>query len=450
MKNSSKENPLWQFITSIKLAVFLLITLAITSIAGTIIPQGEPLQKYLEHYGPTFFKVIKTLHLYDTYHSWWYLSLLGLFSLNLISCTLKRLPFTLKLYKRDALATDPDKLTRMPFKAVWEVNPQLEEGKKEEIVSSFSKKSGGITGEREVAGGKLYVSEKGKWSHWGLYGLHASILVILIGAIIGSFLGFKGFIMLMEGSAADEIIDRQSGQKIPLGFTVRCDSFTVSFYDTGAPKEFRSDLTIIDNGKEVLHKALRVNDPLEYKGITFYQASYQAAPQVTLRVVTSDGRQRTFTVPTFEKALWPETNLALGVLQYLPSVHGVPAVRVWVEYGSGPAQAIWVLKGHDKEVKLGDNLFRFALLDAKEKYMTGLQIKKDPGVWVVWLGCTALILGFAVVFWVPHRKMWLWIGKNGKKDVVLLSGQANKNRIQFEQDFNQVKEVLEQHIGERS
>ena len=55
---------------------------------------------------------------------------------------------------------------------------------------------------------------------------------------------------------------------------VRCDKFEVSFYDTGAPKEFRSDLAIIDKGREVLKDSIIVNDPLTYEGITFYQANY--------------------------------------------------------------------------------------------------------------------------------------------------------------------------------
>ncbi len=450
MKKSSNENPLWRFITSIKLAVFLLITLAITSIVGTLIPQGESLQSYLDHYGPTLFKVIRSLHLYDTYHSWWYISLLGFFTLNLISCTLKRLPFTLALYKKDNLNVDPDKLIRMPFKAKWKLNPNMDDGQKKAIVSAFSKSAGGITGEREVAGGRLYLSEKGKWSYWGLYGLHSSILIILIGAIIGLFYGFKGQIMLMEGSITDHATDPQTGKKIPLGFSLRCNSFNVSFYDTGAPKEYRSDLTVIDQGKEVFHKAIRVNSPMEYKGITIYQAYYQAVPRVTIKIVASNGKQKVFNLPTFQKTTWPEAALSFGILQYLPNVHGVPAARIWIDNGSGPAQAVWVLKNRDQEVEMGSNLYRFSLLGAKERYMTGLQIKKDPGVWVVWLGCTALIIGFVIVFWVPHRRMWLWIGKNNGKDIVIISGQSNKNRIQFEQDFRRTERVLEQHIGERS
>ena len=63
---------------------------------------------------------------------------------------------------------------------------------------------------------------------------------------------------------------------IMLPFQIRCDDFEASFYDTGAPKEYRSDLTIIDKGQEVLKQSIRVNDPLSYQGVTFYQASYGA------------------------------------------------------------------------------------------------------------------------------------------------------------------------------
>ncbi len=449
MKKSSNENPLWRFITSIKLAVFLLITLAITSIVGTLIPQGESLQSYLEHYGPTLFKIIRALHLNDMYHSWWYVSILGFFTLNLICCSIKRLPFTLALYRKDNLNIDPDKLFRMPFKARWEINSGLDDAKKEAIVKAFSKNAGGITGKRSLSDGTLYLSEKGKWSHWGLYGLHASIIIILIGAIIGIFYGFKGQVMLMEGGITNQAIDPQTGKPIPLGFSLKCNSFNISFYDNGAPKEYRSDLTVIDQGKEVLHKAIRVNSPMSYKGITIYQAYYQAVPRVTLKITTSNGHQKTFSLPTFKKINWPEAALSFGVLQYLPNVHGVPAARVWIDNGAGPAQAIWILKNRAREIKMGPNFYKFLLIDAQERYMTGLQIKKDPGVWVVWLGCTSLIIGFIIVFWVPHRKMWLWIGKNDGKDIVVVSGQSSKNRIQFEKDFRRIKQVLEQHVGER-
>jgi len=291
------------------------------------------------------------------------------------------------------------------------------------------------------------MAESGKWSYWGLYGLHISILIIFAGAVYGSLAGFKGRIMLLEGETTDyAVAAADPSEKIPLGFSIRCDRFFVDFYDTGAPKEFRSDLTIIDHGKEVVKKSILVNDPLTYKGVTFYQSSYQSIPEVSVKVSASSGAVRTMVIPAFQRVSWPEAGLTMGLMKFLPNVHGVPAARIWIGDASGRADALWLFQGGVKDITAAGKPYRVEMISATERYMTGLQVKKDPGVWVVWLGCTGLIAGFAIVFWVGHRRMWLYIGPDGK--TVLLGGQSNKNRLQFEKDFNALAEAIDKVTGE--
>jgi len=452
MKASSsiyQDNPIWRFFSSVRLAVFLLITLAITSIAGTLIPQGESLQFYLETYGPNFFRIIKVLHLNDTYHSWWYLILLGLFSANLIVCTLRRLPFTLRLFRRDNLSVDYERLLRMPFKKDWEIKGELDNDSIQSIISAFKDIAGKFHERIDVDGGRLFLAERGKWSYWGIYGLHSSIMIIFFGALVGLFMGFKGNVMLPEGETIDHIVNRQTGEQIPLGFSVRCDRFNISFYDNGAPKEYRSDLTVLNGNNEVARKSIVVNDPLVYRGITFYQASYRAIPEVAVQVAKSDSPRRSLIISAFQKALWPEEQLTFGLMQYLPSVHGSPAAQIWIGDQEGRAGALWLLKGNEKQFKKGEKLYRISLTNANQRYLTGLQVKKDPGVWIVWLGCAVLIVGFSVVFWVPHRRIWLWIGRRKGKTIVILSGQINKNKLQFEKDIRKIEDALDSSLGAR-
>ena len=92
-------------------------------------------------------------------------------------------------------------------------------------------------------------------------------------------------------------------------------------------------------------------------------------------------------------------------------------------------------------------MYKISLTNAKQRYLTGLQVKKDPGVLIVWLGCTVLIVGFAVVFWVPHRRMWLWIGHRKGRTVVILSGQTNKNKLRLEKDMKKIEEALNSNLG---
>ena len=120
--------------------------------------------------------------------------------------------------------------------------------------------------------------EKGRWTRFGVYMVHLSVVILLIGGLIGSIFGFDGFVNIAEGESVQRIRLRNSTQTVMLDFAVRCDDFNVSFYETGAPKEFRSSLTILEAGKPVRQKDIIVNDPLRYKGISFYQSSYGSLP----------------------------------------------------------------------------------------------------------------------------------------------------------------------------
>ena len=451
-KVEAKSSIILNVLSSVRLAITLFILLAVTSIIGTVLPQGETLQFYLENFGPAWFKIINTLQLYDTYHSWWYLSLLGLFSANLIVCTLRRLPYTIRLYQRDALDLSRDDLKRRPFKKQWNIKGRAgDKDIRERLKGVFSGIGGSVRTKQDVQGGELYLLEKGKWNYWGVYFIHVSILVIFAGAVFGSLTGFKGRIMLLEGESTNQVIKMdQAGnvKKIPLDFTVKCDKFRVEFYPSGAPRLFQSDLSIIRENKVVKEKSIVVNDPLSYDGITFYQSSYQSLPAVQIKIISPDGKQRLLHLSAFEKAAWPETGLIIGLIKYLPNVHGAPAARIYIGEPSGNGEALWLLKGHDKEYRTGDSVFRISLIDAGEKYMTGLQVKKDPGVWLVWLGCTLLILGFAVVFWVSHQRYWLWLSSGRGNLQVVLAGQTNKNRMSFEKHFKNIEKEIEKITGE--
>ncbi len=90
-KQRNLPQSLWDLFCSLKLTMFLLISLAITSIIGTVIPQGPP-QEYLEQISPAKFKLYQSLGFFDMYHSWWFILLLYLLTLNLVSCSITRLP----------------------------------------------------------------------------------------------------------------------------------------------------------------------------------------------------------------------------------------------------------------------------------------------------------------------------------------------------------------------
>ena len=94
---------LWDFFCSLKLTISLLISLALTSIIGTIIPQGKLAPEYVASISPVKLQIYSKLGFFDMYHSLWFITLLYVFSLNLVCCSVKRLPHVFKFISEPAL-----------------------------------------------------------------------------------------------------------------------------------------------------------------------------------------------------------------------------------------------------------------------------------------------------------------------------------------------------------
>ena len=264
----TEQNTFMRFFSSIRLTLFTLFALAVTSIIGTVIPQKEPMQFYIQKYGENWATVFHMLYIPDMYGSRWFLSFLVLLSINLIVCTIDRFPNIWKLVTADVLSQDPDRIEKMSNRHVLSAKSSHQDAVA--IVTDVLHKAGWNTEQTNKNNGLLLGSQKGAWTRLGVIGVHVSIIIIFIGAIIGSVLGYKASVMIPEGSATDRVYETGTNKAIPLGFQVRCDRFALSFYDTGAPKEYRSDLTVFENGKKAIKKSIVVNDPMDYKGLTFY------------------------------------------------------------------------------------------------------------------------------------------------------------------------------------
>ena len=444
-----KKHPVWAFFSSVKLALFLLFILAGSSIIGTVVPQNEPAQFYVQQYGPNMAAFMQRLGVPDMYNSWWFLGLLGLFSLNLIICSLERIPQAWRLVTRDNLSTPVDRLRKMGIRKEIELDRPLAEAV--EKTASHLARHGWKSTRREVADGILLFAQRGAWTRFGVYIVHTSILVILLGAIIGSpavarkilknpNIAFKGSIMIPESREADYVWTFHTGDKIDLGFSIRCDFFTIEYYANGMPKTYLSKVTVIDHGKEVLTTDLKVNKPLTYKGVTFYQASYQPYPNfiVTLKN-KGTGATRTAIIPAGKQIKWPDLGVSFGIINREVLGEVVRRVKIWFSDHKDKPSRFWIETGREAVIERPSGTFS---LTTRQLYATGLQVTKDPGVWFVYSGCGMMLLGLLVAFFMSHRKVWAFIHEEDGRSVVLLAGSANKNKLGFEKRFAALAESL--------
>jgi len=440
---------LWDFFCSLKLAISLLIALAITSIIGTIIPQGQIPPEYIQSISETKFKLYSMLGFFDMYHSWWYILLLYLFTVNLVACSIKRLPRVWKMVTEPALLLDPTLEKTLSQVVTRQVSGTVDEvaGK----MGAFLEKhvSRPVVTRKE---GEIHLfAQKNPWCRLGVYVTHLSIVIIFVGAIIGSLFGYKGFVNIVEGTMTDTIYTR-SEKPIKLDFALKLEKFSVSFYDSGAPREFRSVLTVYENGKPVpglTNRPTIVNDPLTYKGITFYQSSYGMAGEGSLYYFTirprKGGEAKQYVARQGEIVRLPNgagfrvLEATQEVRQVIPQFSG-PAARV--EYfppgATEPQPPFIVFKNYPQMDEMRGGDFSFIYEGADDKYFTGLQVAKDPGVWVVWFGCALMTIGIIMAFFMSHTRVWVRV-EPGK---ATLAGTASKNQAAFQQRFEDLTTIF--------
>ncbi len=285
--NKEKESAdffgrLWKLFASVRLTVVILLSLAVTSGIGTIIPQNKRPDEYLNEYGEFFYKILSAFDIFDMYHSWWFQFLLLMLVINVIVCSTKRFSALRKIIFVKDPSFDVSKFRNLSDKEEFSDSRSLEDLKR--IYVPIVSRRFGYRRIEETNNGFCIFAEKGRWTRIGVYVVHFSVILLLIGALIGSFLGFAGSANIPEGRTINKIRLYNTGKVQALNFGIRCDSFNVKFYDSGAPSEYRSSLTILEQGKSVLTRNIIVNKPLRYKGINIFQASYGELPsrEITL------------------------------------------------------------------------------------------------------------------------------------------------------------------------
>ena len=426
---------LYDLFSSVKLAIFLLLTLAATSIIGTIVEQQQDPDKYLKEYGEAAYRIFKFLGFTDVYHSWWYVLLLSLLGVNLIVCSVKRLP---KIWK---VARHPRKTLPEGSEVSLKIAHRLtiSAGDIESVanailnvLSKFGYKTEKIKSDSKD---EIYIfSDKNVFARFGVYIVHFGVLIVLIGGLLTALFGFRGYMNLCEGCGSNLVTFFGSEKVMELPFTVVCDKFNVEFYPSGMPKKYLSKLSVVENGKVAKREMIEVNTPLKYKNIYFYQASFGRGAFL-FYVKRENGEPAPIAV-ALGQPFKVSDNIYLSLISFSKS-------RIEVQLTRDGRVTTAVIEPRTWYKIPGSNV-SVALADFKAVSYTGLQVSYDPGTWVVWTGSTILVLGLIVAFFVSHRRVWgrVKLVRENKVNVVI-GGIASKGTEGLGKELEEVLGVLE-------
>ncbi len=430
------KRELLPLLADLRLAIALLLGIAIASILGTVIEQGETLAFYQANYpqDPALFgfldwQFILTWGLDHVYRTWWYLALLILFGASLTACTFTRQITALRWFSRTwNFYTQPrqfDKLAlsgEVPQGTIAAVTPLLAQ-----------------------RGYRIFTRDRALYAHKGVVGrigpilVHASMLIILAGAILGAMTGFFAQELVPSGQVFQIQNIFEAGPwaaaRIPKDWQVRVNRFWIDYTPEGVIDQFYSDLSVLNaQGAEVKRKTIHVNEPLRYRGVTLYQADWGIAAvrvrlnnspelEVPMAQLPTSGKLRTW-------GTWLPTkpDMSDGVALIATDLQGTLLV-----YNNDGELVATVRKGMSTEV----NGVTLAIADIVGS--TGLQIKADPGIPVVYLGFGLLMVG-VLMSYVSHSQVWaleaegsFWVG-----------GRTNRAQVAFERELLKILEALEQ------
>jgi len=452
--DSSFLKRIWRFFTAVKLTVVLLVLLAATSIIGTIIPQNSSPAFYFQNYGESLYKLFSVLGVFDMYNAWWFLTLLALLAVNIVVCSIDRLRAKWKIIFPGQIPFKPERYRKLKNKVVFEANEDMERllpAIKQVLGKKFS-----FVSENPTDSGVGLYAEKNRWTRIGAYVVHASILLLLIGGLIGGILGVSGNMRLDEGEKSSVFAISGKQQHHDLGFSIKCNSFDVSFYDTGMPEEFRSNLTIIKEGKEVLTSDILVNHPLSFEGYKIYQSSYgtSSADNLVLKIESPEsGMVYTRQVEKGESIQLPEGGGTFELAGFHPNYS-------FRGHAVGEAFTGILKKGDDdqgKQIMLPVRFPTFdkmrqgdlvlSVKDYEKTYYTGLQVAKDPGVPYVYVGFILMIAGCFVTFFMSHQSVMVEVSrKRNPVCEVSIAGTANRNsqsmKLRIEKLATEIKESI--------
>ena len=446
-------------ISSVRTGIVLLIIAGLASAAGTLIlqrPMTDP-EKMQRAYSPAMLHWLDALGLTDVFHAWWFAALLALLGVNIVLASIERFPNVWHYFARPYRRPEAHFLTGLPMQReipVDDLRTGMDAAERAFRRTGFKPQRIG-----EGPEASLYV-EKYRFARLAAYVVHASLLLIFAGGITDAVWGYRGFVSLGLHDQTSQI-ELSSGARKVLPFTIRCQGAGQENYPDGTPRRWWSKLVVLENGREVKHKEIAVNDPLVFQGVRFFQASYGSSGQVSSLLLTATPRKGSGPTKEFElrpnetfpldsgtsvrlAAFVPDFVLNGNQIESRSDQPNNPAIELTVDSKQAGTSVVWLFPRFPGFSHPGNSPYTFEFRDLKTGYFTGLQVAHEPGQWLVWAGVLLMGVGLAMAFYFVHLRFWVVPVSDGRGRLVLWVGaSASKNREELEKRFGRLVEEIE-------
>src|SRR5690625_2161501 len=471
--NRTIVDKIWNFFSSVKVGVMLIVIALIASGLGTIFPQEMYIPAEAENRDPAVFyeewyglpgKIYYQLGFHELYSSWWYMILIALIGISLVICSIDRFVPLYRALKIQQPKRHNSFLTRQRLFSETKIVTAEE---KATVVNNLKKKKYKIT---EKDGNIL--AEKNRFSRWGPYVNHIGLIIILIAALLRMtpFLFLDEYVWVREGE--EKVIPGTDGE-----YYIENKRFLLELYDEDderfqeamersgqlVHKNYQTDVIIYKTknktvaGQEpdleiVTESSIRMNEPLKFDGYTLYQSGFQENEfsNMTFSIYETDDEEQkslgeiTIDLTAPEKMYELDNGIKVQVAQYYPdyeledgeprSISKFPKNPAFVfnVFGPGEEEGEVSFVGIGKNIDAtGENKYKLGIADFEMHYVSGITVRKDYTLPLFILGAAVFMIGVIQGMYWQHRRIWI----NPKDEGILLAAHTNKNWFGLKKDI---------------
>jgi cytochrome c biogenesis protein len=461
--NKTIIDKIWNFFSSVKVGVWLIVITLVASALGTILPQEmyiPPIMPAAEYYEDQYGwigKLYYDLGFHNLYSSWWYLILIASIGISLVICSLDRVVPLYRALKKQRVSRHESYLQRQRVFGVSEA---------EETDKAFSMAKEKLKEKkyniREEDGNLL--AEKGRFSRWGPYVNHVGLIIFLIGGMLRFVPGMYVDKILWIREGETKVIPETNGE-----YYLKNDAFILEVYDKEkdnevfgeaidkagmVAKNYQSNVTLYKKqgdavaGEEAdLEKVkdyeIRVNEPLKFDKFALYQVDYKLNELNKMSfALTNKQTGEEFGDLTIDLND-PKDVYDLGngykteIVSYFPDFefdeNGEPVTKSRIPNNPAFVFKMFTPDKPDGEISFvairqtiepfGDNEYKMAFKGVDTKNVSALTVRKDLTLWIIALGGAIFMIGVAQGSYWNHRRIWLR-RVNGE---VWVAGHTNKN-----------------------
>jgi cytochrome c biogenesis protein len=441
-------NRLWRFFISMRTGLVLILGLGLLSLIGTLLQQAPAgmtaspatYASWLASVHPQYggwTPVLNALGLFSVFTSIWFRAITVLLVTSVLACSVNRAPrlWKIAVHPRTHMGESFFKHAPLSAGVLVLTGPEAAANDVKTVLKSHRFRT---VKDPDDDGINLY-ADRFRWGPFGTVMAHLAFVIILLGFFLSATMGFK------NPQFTDTV-----GSTVPVGYgtglSVEATSFSDTYYTDGSPKDYSSDLVLYKNGVPVESQTVRVNHPMRFGAVSFYQSYFGEA--ASMQVKDSTGKTLygnsvplTFTSTDGKHSIGEFTLPAQGLSVYvITAASGNPdpniaagQVQLEVDKAGQSAPLATEVVNQGKATTIGGLSYTFQ----RTRQFTGLIVANDPGAIWVWIGSTLLVLGLFLVFFFPHRRLWVRVRKTSGGSEILFASTMRRDTA-FEPQFHQM------------